>query len=722
MTTCFPSLGLSDAALNAVISVPQPNQTFLNRRATDGGYRSYYDGQDGINIGDANFEDSMTLDRGYAPFGVLFDALASTPTPRVKDGLTYTWKLFDTDGTTVLRESTGWYCGYIYETAGTYTAELTITDGGNTSVTTKTVSVWSRDGNTYYVDSALGDDRYNGLAETPNLALDPDVEPVGTIAGPFKTATRAFMGMRPRTLNNDYVGAEYSGLTYCTNVQNIQYRFYSDNNRNYKKRGGVALNTTNARTLPNGDVGPAYSTTVGVASSHTGTGYRKGDSILFKRGQIFKMDLTVPLLVGGEEEVVGGDLLLLNHWDLCKGVMFGAYGSGNKPILKNHSTTNGTCFHNPTLGMFHLSFVDLVFDLESMRPFPGRERRWQGGPKAVLWFQLGNPINIVMKRVDYINMNQGIVVQSSGADETSVGLYMEECYTNKSLVTQVFTANAAKSVMLYNNNFNLSGNHIAYCSVDRSWVHNNTFTKPAFGRTALRIYGEALAVNAGWTWVDENTMSGWIDPRTEPLHGREFASNRWNFSLNNLSPNATATGADTKTNHNIMYLNNNISGYEVALELANGKDILIKGGTWTTADTYSGLTSRLSMSGTFLQRPMQNVTVDGVTFVETANSTVANRIFGINSYDRQYCADQLQHAGFEVINCTFNLGDASTLIFEGNGTQKRNAQGGLDSITAAQWVTEYNNITTFTNNTITKTKNNNLLRLNGTTYTTLTPA
>ncbi|MBI4559702.1 MAG: PKD domain-containing protein [Candidatus Hydrogenedentes bacterium] len=115
----------------------------------------------------------LTPTRAYAPLPVFFEGWASTPRAEIMD---YTWDFGD--GSPAFH---GFNTAHVFENPGIYTVTLTVTDNvGATNDETIQIEALARDGVTYYVDAALGND------------ANPGTGP-GTDA--WKTATHALRGM-----------------------------------------------------------------------------------------------------------------------------------------------------------------------------------------------------------------------------------------------------------------------------------------------------------------------------------------------------------------------------------------------------------------------------------------------------------------------------------------------------------------------------------------------
>ena len=118
----------------------------------------------------------------YAPHAVFFEGWNSAPREVITS---YDWDFGDGSD-----KFYGFNAAHVYETPGTYTVTLTVTakaepgETPETATDTVQITVLARDGDTYYVDSDIGSDEYDGLSQTVD----------GQGGGPWKTATKAFAG------------------------------------------------------------------------------------------------------------------------------------------------------------------------------------------------------------------------------------------------------------------------------------------------------------------------------------------------------------------------------------------------------------------------------------------------------------------------------------------------------------------------------------------------
>ncbi|NIA14256.1 MAG: PKD domain-containing protein [Nitrospiraceae bacterium] len=114
---------------------------------------------------------AVSATQSYAPMAVFFEGWQSTPRD---DIATYEWNFGD--GAETFK---GFNAAHVYQTPGTYTASLTVTNQyGWSDVATVVIDVLAADGTTYYVDAEYGDDA------NPGTSLEQ----------PWRTAAHAFNG------------------------------------------------------------------------------------------------------------------------------------------------------------------------------------------------------------------------------------------------------------------------------------------------------------------------------------------------------------------------------------------------------------------------------------------------------------------------------------------------------------------------------------------------
>ncbi len=320
--------------------------------------------------------------------------------------------------------------------------------------------------------------------------------------------------------------------------------------------------------------------------------YLPGDMVLFKRGQSF--DLTVSGITPG----------VFPSW----GYMFGAYGIGDKPLIQYKGTNEAIIIHMYSIGFAHISFVDLDFRFDDY-----------AGHKAGVFFfaQGGGTRNILFLRVDALDLYSDLfVVGQYDENELSSGTFIfnssiRNTYIDPERSVTLFAVWGTR-VVIMNNYFDLSGNHIGYTAIDKGVVAGNTFSRPAFGRTALRICGfqeTGDAWNTNLTsnnvQISENRFYGWIDPETvgQPHNG---GGTRYNYLLVQLAPN----GPWNQIIRDIVFERNIITNAEGHLNIGASENIKVRNNIFIS-DAPSGYCIAVIDAN----KPSKNINITGNTFI-----------------------------------------------------------------------------------------------------------
>lgn len=473
----------------------------------------------------------MSLTKGYAPFPVFFQGWNSTPRDEI---VRWRWDFGPgTENDSGGRYAEGFNAAHVFETPGAYNVTLTVTDfRGNQHQDSMSVTVMANSGVTYYVDSAIGNDNYDGKCAD-----------VSGTCGPWKTATKV-LNLMPRPsqwapLNNWF--------------------------------------------------------------------FKPGDRVLFRRGQTFS----------------AGNVITIGHGFGTQGYYLGAYGNPGdpKPLIQwTGPTASDQFLINLGFGTGYIGFADLQFNFLS-----------SGSQLNGLLHASNADKNLLFLRVDFFEpFNGAIAVESnfeSSPDTRMTGFFVVECSvqnptTNPISITQLF-AFGAKNYALLRNNFDKSGNHIAYQSpIDKGVVVGNKFSRPAFGRTAMRFTGGKANFEDNNLYIADNFFMGWIDPvdcsvvNCNAPHGSvpHGDTKRYNYGLINISPGGS-TGE--KTRRDIIFERNVLTNFEQGLWLVNAENVVIRNNLFVSPSPYVG--TMLSLSDTpqslGITRPLKNIKVVGNTFL-----------------------------------------------------------------------------------------------------------
>jgi len=614
-------------------------------------YFSYYEKHVDFSKEDCAINsEQLSLDKGYAPFPVFLRGTDSTG----KDNIaSYDWEIKDLATNTIITSSNGFNAAHIFEQAGKYSATLTITGKDGTSSTeTKNITVWARDGKDYFVDSAIGDDRYNGLAQEPDSNCDANTASIGSCTGPWKTATRAFGEMRPYNVTN-YPNGEYTADNICASTETADIVRYKQGN--FKIFRSSTFLESAALKDKEGNYLPTLPTKLcSTMVSKRITALRPGDQVLFNRGQQFNLETAVNIIkkytttsneiTYNYEKLITSAIAAPGHWNKAIGVHFGAYGSGTtSPNIKNTGPQSYAALHLKGVGMFGFAMSNLSFDLNSSIPNPL-------GTRATFVQINANPINTSFNNITVKEMNQGLLVS---ATTQSQGLFLFNSNFYDSKVTQFFVNRSFNNVAIVNNTLDYSSNHLIYSSISHGLVANNTLSRPAFGRTALRFSGGDFSHPNNYIWVADNKISGWIDPRTSAEFGRAFNNGtRYNFSLINISPN---NGREKDVAfHDIVFTNNIVSDAENLLNIGAGENIAIHHNTFQSPSARATPFINAARSGF---RPLRNLNISNNKFIDTASmqdvKTDVTSFIHFGNYSKTKCTDQFNHKNLTVADNTF---------------------------------------------------------------------
>ncbi|MBN1398778.1 MAG: PKD domain-containing protein [Bacteroidetes bacterium] len=365
-----------------------------------------------------------------------------------------------------------------------------------------------------------------------------------------------------------------------------------------------------SQTYTGGASGP-WKTADKAFSEMAGELYEPGDQILFNRGQIFELTLTE---------------ITPEAWPAW-GYMFGAYGSGSKPVIRYKGPDDGLIIHHYSIGLAHVSFVDLDFHFNA----------YEGHRASVFFFaQGGHTRNILFLRVDSRDAYSDLFCINPSPTGLASGTFIFN-----STITNAYIDPEKSSTLLamwgsrfacLNNTFDLSGNHIAYTAIDKGVIAGNTFCRPAFGRTALRVCG-FQEEGADWdtertsnnVQISDNFFHGWIDPETigRPHNG---GGTRFNYLLVQLSPN----GPWNQIIRDITFERNIITNAEGMMNIGAAENIIVRNNILISDN--AGKPSYF-IDIVDANKPSKNIIIIGNTFV-SRNAQYSGNIYEMSSVVR----------------------------------------------------------------------------------------
>lgn len=583
--------------------------------------------------------DALKLSDGYAPLGVFFRADVSKLQEAPQN---YAWEIrgpLDQGPTPLIATFDSFNAAHVFDMPGKYEVALTtVLASGRKLKSAVQVNVWPRDRTTYHVDSDRGDDRFDGRAMEPAENCNPEGKAVGACSGPWKTATRAFGMLDPRDWRNK-PASRYGTDSICQSQTRKQVFRYPDGDytlyRSQAAHYPEALKDKSGRFLP-----PADSAVCEKLAPRMPSPLKPGDQILFKRGQTFDLETGIAALEQSRrtidnqslvfEKLTCTPLVMPGHWSMPLGILFGAYGSGKNPMIRNTGEASCMAFQLNGVGAMHLAFQDLDFDLETQRSAAPANR-------ASFLMAPGNLLNLVLNRVSINRFDQGILFHNAH------GVFIKDSRFHDSRVTHLYSETAS-DLAIIGNSFDFSGNHIAYTNASHALITRNSFKRHAFGRTALRVFGSGLDKPTESIWVSDNTFSGWIDPRTtaDCIDGRrcQYADGkRFNYTLVELHPNNVD---QDRFSRRVVFTRNVLLDAENLLKIAGVHDLSVTDNIFATADR-SG-TPRVLLTD-YARRPSKDIRIDRNVLIETsAPASPASPQFELTEHGgRTDCTDGNAH-------------------------------------------------------------------------------
>ncbi|MFA6526329.1 MAG: PKD domain-containing protein [Candidatus Buchananbacteria bacterium] len=396
-----------------------------------------------------------------------------------------------------------------------------------------------------------------------------------------------------------------------------------------------------------GDCGPWKTADKAFANLHaasTAAQYNYGDSILFKRGGRY------PFNTVWTNQVVP------------KGLLFGAYGEGAKPEIYYNGSTNTGVMIIVGARSYDLAFVDLNFQFKN----PTASAR-SGG----LITGYGQDRGLLFLRLDAQDMNGQLfgynyVVNATYPDSleaVTTGVYMFDSsvklnYYGSSAVDPNFSGlvmvyGYMGNMALVGNTFDKSWNHITYLAhLNKAVIVNNVFSRPAYGRNALRIDGHL--VNGKGTnnvYAADNYILGWRDPISDS-GAHNGGGKNYNYDLITIGPN---TGIDQQIK-DVIFERNVITNFEAAAIIADAENIIVRNNLFITPNDQSRFGGVIALGNrAYESRPSKNITIAGNTFIAKSlsnNNTYSHSaVININPYDRtRGTAYGLEHQQIKIFN------------------------------------------------------------------------
>jgi hypothetical protein len=531
----------------------------------------------------ANFS-GITTYNGYAPWPVYFSAWPSTSFLDIKSVV---WDFGEgTESDFGGRYFEGINAGHLFETPGTYTVVVTVTDlFGRTSTTSRVVTVLqggvAGGKQEYFVDSAIGDDSYNGKSQTVD----------GGGVGPWKTFDKAIAAMHKSagsavstwTIKPGDKILFNRGQTFTSEVYNpFTHGQFSQ---------GVHFGAYGTGANPK----VQWKTPAGTVQWQPNTAYTAGQYFV-------EFDVVYKVVTS-----------------YTSGATWGGSDTSNATSLALFKTG---------LGGGMVSVTDIDFYMSDMtsatHSIVTNVYNCVDGNRNICFTRcyVEDPFNSAF----YIDSTQTVAYSSE-----PYGAFLFGCSASHANIFQasivLLMYGSPAGLCLIGNTADLSGNHVNYLTaVHGGIIADNVFSRPSFGRTGLRIAGGGLGNEAQKVHVTRNKILGWIDPLDGDVipgaHGggsHNGGGVRYNYSLISFSPNGTLN----KYFKEIVFDRNIVTNYEEAMSITNVDDMIIRNNLFITP-SENPVDIRLGeASGTIQMRPLNNVRLFNNTFAHNGNQSVA---------------------------------------------------------------------------------------------------
>lgn len=599
------SLGTSPDGGPGPVAIITPDSQILPTFYTDGnGYFPTVNTQNGYT--------NISTYEGYTMHGVFFSGWDSTDHRYIR-----TWKWDFGDGSPYFY---GINAGHIFETAGTFTVTLTVTDYlGRSSSATQTVIIHAR---------GTGNPSMNvGTTNAPGT---------GTYA-----LTTYYVDPTGGTVSSDLYDGKSQVWDGISTTSSGPWQTFNKVALALKKTGGT----------------PISSWTI-----------KPGDEILLKRGGTFNVN-AVPTRYG--------------HGGLSQGFHLGAYGTGANPSVQwvtpaaaaawqaNHSYSVGDLFYvNDANGQYGLIYqvttaytsgathgltegnnvigvtlIDAVGVGSGFYSITDIDFKFVDGTTSMITGLTGGSDqrrNIVVLRCGlYDAFNAPVYVSTTASAANTIepyGFFVHDCIANQNNVVTSsvinFTYGDGNAWSLIGNTADKSGNHVAYLqSIKWGVIADNTFSRPAWGRNALRITGGNVATGreAKKIHITRNNFVGWIDPQTVDLlplsvtHGTSPHAGGGGTSYNLQLLSLCDNGSLNEYAYDVVFDNNVISNYNVGVVLTNRVRHRLINNIWKTSSPGAAAIKVGKPAGGGTQAiPCDTIDISNNTFVCDGSSVSAN--------------------------------------------------------------------------------------------------
>ena len=366
--------------------------------------------------------------------------------------------------------------------------------------------------------------------------------------------------------------------------------------------------------------------------------YNPNDSVLFKRGGSYIFNKAYPANVSIDR------------------LLFATYGAGDKPVIQYDSatTTPGGTLIRMGSGSGNVSFVDLAFKFKSLSSTAqfggalqgvGKNRnllalRVEAQDLQSQFFTFGKPTSTNPAVAEAINTGVFVIDSKFWVSDAQ---YNQTAINNNKGPNGTFDATMIYGYMgnlaLIGNTFDHSYNHLTYLThLNKAVIVNNNFSRPAFGRDALRIDGGLInGKGTNNVYVADNNIMGWRDlslgggDNGGKVHNGGGA---YNYQLINIGPN----GNHDQALSFITFERNTLTNFLWGMKIADADNVIIRNNLFVSPNQEKRASGVIMIGDRDWEwRPVQNATITGNTFVIQSLSHVApnpTAIFYINPFNK----------------------------------------------------------------------------------------
>lgn len=527
---------------------------------------------------------------GYAPWPVYFEGWGSSPASNI---VSYYWDFgIGTESDYGGRYFEGINAAHLYETPGIYTVILTITDKyGRISTSERLVTILdsiAENKKIYYVDPVNGSDAYDGLSQTVDSAS----------VGPWQTFDKVISMLHKSNGSHvstwplkpgDKVLLKRSTTAICQAINKFNHGTMSQ---------GIHIGTYGTGDNPK----VQWSTPPSAANWQPNHLYAIGDYFI-NNNLVFKVATSY---------TSSATYLKSEEQNSTPGAIFSA--SANGPGMLTITDIDFYCNDS------NITYVNNVINIsDAARNICFARCHFHEPFNTAVLF---NPVNTN----SLIQEPYGIFILGCTATQDTI--------SNASIV--LLTYGCCAGLAIIGTEADKSGNHINYLTqINSGVITDNVFSRPAFGRTALRITGGSLTGPAQRVHVTRNKFLGWIDPQNGDILevGAGGAVHngggiRYNFALVNLSHN----GSPNKYLDNIIFERNILTNFEEGITLVNNRSSIIRNNIFVSPSESAQAIRIGDSSGTNQMRPCDNVKIINNTFMYNgSNFTPGQSFIKINS-------------------------------------------------------------------------------------------